>query len=115
MILPPPDLPNVPNIQPELAEFLRRLTMWASKQFTYKVPIDTAIDGVLLQSYDVLPANSKVYKLQVTDDGTATLAPMALGSTKVGDPVPVYPAGAITDLIVTIQELQERVAALEAR
>lgn len=73
MILTPPDLPNIPNIQPELAEYLRRVTMWAAKQFTFKVPIDTATHGVLLQS-----PSGKVYAITVDDSGTliATLVPL---------------------------------------
>jgi len=75
MIFPPPDLPNIPKIQPELADYLRRFATWANKQMQYKIPNDEAQDHFLL-----LSPSKKVYKISVNDSGVVTSTLVPLGS-----------------------------------
>ena len=75
MIFAPPDLPNIPNIQPEMADYLRRFATWANKQMQYKISTDIAIDGLLLIS-----PSGKVYKISVNDSGVVTSTLVPLGS-----------------------------------
>jgi hypothetical protein len=75
MIFPPPDLPNIPKIQPELTDYLRRFAVWANKQMQYKIPNDEAQDHFLLRS-----STGKVYKISVSDTGTVTSTLVPLGS-----------------------------------
>jgi hypothetical protein len=75
MIFAPPELPNIPKIQPELADYLRRFAMWVNKQFQYKISTDIAVDNVMLIS-----PSGKVYRITVGDSGTLTTTLVPLGS-----------------------------------
>jgi hypothetical protein len=76
MIFAPPELPNIPKIQPELADYLRRLSAWADKQMQYKIATDIAIGGILI----LTPSKQKVYRISVDDSGVITSTLVPLGS-----------------------------------
>lgn len=75
---PPPDLPAMPDVGPTLTSYLRRFSAWASNQVSTKVPLHTAVNGILLSAYDP-PAGSlpNVYLVQVHQNGVivTTLVP----------------------------------------
>lgn len=75
---PPPDLPSMPEVGPTLSSYLRRFSTWANQQISRKVPLNTAVNGILLSAYDA-PAGSlpNVYLVQVHQNGAivTTLIP----------------------------------------
>jgi hypothetical protein len=86
---PPPELPSMPDVSATLTNYLRTFALWCSNGFANKMSITSALRGVMLQANDVGGSNPPVYTLGVTSAGTATLAPMALGSGAMGAAVPV--------------------------
>lgn len=69
--------PNIPSAvgQQVLHDYLARLNAWISTGLQSKVPVNTAVGGILLQS-----PGGKVYKLTVTDAGALTATAVPLGS-----------------------------------
>jgi hypothetical protein len=93
---PPPDLPNMPDVSETLSRYLRTFSLWCRNGFRDKLTISASLPGVLIQATDRNVPNPAVYRLDVTTPGVATLSPVALGTGKVGAPVPVAPVG-VTD------------------
>ena len=107
----PPDVPSDPGISGPLGVYLRNFALWCRNGFAEQLRNDTALPGVMLRGYDTpAGANPAVWMLECSGSGTLAVAPMALGSGKVGDPVPV-----VFDAEARIAELEARVAELEAR
>jgi hypothetical protein len=100
---PPPDLPNMPDVSETLSRYLRTFSLWCRNGFRDKLTISASLPGVLIQATDRNVPNPAVYRLDVTTPGVATLSPVALGTGKVGAPVPIgqgyylpYTGGTIT-------------------
>ena len=87
------------------SDLLNTFSLWCRRGFRDKLSATTASPGFLLQATDRLVPNPAVYKLGVTTNGVVTVAPVALGSGMVGNPVPV---------LAELQELRARIEALEA-
>ena len=86
----PPDVPSDPGISQALGVYLRNFSLWARNGFAEQMRNNVALQGVQLRGYDT-PAgeNPNVWMLEASGSGTLALAPVALGTGKVGDPVPV--------------------------
>ena len=89
----PPDVPSDPGISGALGIYLRSFALWCREGFNAQMRNDDALPGVLLRGYDT-PAgeNPNVWMLEASGSGTLALAPVALGTGKVGDPVPIAAA-----------------------
>ena len=86
----PPDVPSDPGISGALGIYLRSFALWCREGFNAQMRNDDALPGVLLRGYDTLAGeNPNVWMLEASGSGTLALAPVALGTGKVGDPVPV--------------------------
>ena len=87
----PPDVPSDPGISGLLSAYLRNFSLWCRDGFAEQIRNNQAQRGVMLLGYD-MPAgeNPPVWMLEASVSGTLALAPMALGSGKVGDPQPVH-------------------------
>ena len=90
----PPDVPADPGISSALGVYLRNFALWCRDGFAEQLRNDTALQGVMLRGYDT-PAGSNpaVWMLEASGSGQLALAPVMIGSGKVGDPVPVGPTG----------------------
>lgn len=86
---PPPDLPNLPKTEDGLVNWLRTFSLWCRQGFAAKLDAGKALPGVMVQSTDQAVANPPVWMFGVDSGGTATLAPVALGTGKAGAPVPI--------------------------
>ena len=75
----PPDAPS--SIGQPLADYLRKLGLWAFQGFAGKVDRDSAEPGLLLQS-----PGGAVFSLGVDDQGRITSTPIILASGKPGTP-----------------------------
>ena len=86
----PPDVPSDPGISQALGVYLRNFSLWARNGFAEQMRNNVALQGVQLRGYDT-PAgeNPAIWMLEASGSGTLALAPVALGTGKVGDPVPV--------------------------
>ena len=86
----PPDVPSDPGISQALGVYLRNFSLWARNGFAEQMRNNVALQGVELRGYDT-PAgeNPNVWMLEASGSGTLALAPVALGTGKVGDPVAV--------------------------
>ena len=88
----PPELPSVPGVPDVLANYLRNFALWTRHGFADKVSATTASGGSMLQGHDAGADVPNVFKLQVSQAGIASLAPMALGRSDpagTGTPVPL--------------------------
>ena len=86
----PPDVPSDPGISSLLSAYLRNFALWCRDGFAEQMRNNQALRGVMLMGYDT-PAGETppVWMLEASVSGTLALAPVALGSGKVGDPVAV--------------------------
>jgi hypothetical protein len=90
----PPDVPSDPGISGPLTDYLRNFALWCRNGFAEQLRNDTALPGVMLRGYDTPEdQNPAVWMLEASGSGTLALAPMALGSGKLGDPVAVGAGG----------------------
>jgi hypothetical protein len=79
---PPPDLPSMPDVGPNLTNYLRRFSAWATTQLQAKVPLNTGVNGVLLTAFDA-PAGTlpNTYLVQVQQTGTLVATLITPGSS----------------------------------
>jgi hypothetical protein len=85
---PPPDVPSMPDVDSTLVNYLRTFALWCRNGFASKLDNSSALPGVLLQAQAAV-SNPPVFMLQVTGTGTATMAPVALGTGDSGTPVEI--------------------------
>jgi hypothetical protein len=78
---PPPDLPHFSDkTENSLVNYLRTFSLWCRQTFADKLDRQTALPGVLLQTYDTAPgAMPSVYQLGVNSDPRVALTPILLG------------------------------------
>jgi hypothetical protein len=76
---PPPDVPS--TIEQPVADYLRRLSLWAFQEIDKKIPKDEATPGLVLVAYDV-NVNPKVFKVQVTNAGALQANAVPYGGGK---------------------------------
>jgi hypothetical protein len=91
---PPPDLPHMPDASPAMTSYLRNFALWAKNGLSGKLDVNTSAPAHLLQGHDAAPRTiPNVFKFQVSQDGVASLAPVALGSGPAASstPVPIFP------------------------
>jgi cation diffusion facilitator CzcD-associated flavoprotein CzcO len=72
----PPQLPAIPDIKPELADYLRRFALWCQNNFNTSVQTNSAATSLLMQSMSGLT----VWKVTVDDDGTLHQTQMTPGA-----------------------------------
>jgi len=72
---PPPDVPA--GTAEPLANFLRTFSLWCRRGFADRLPINSAVSGILLQARD---NPSKVFRLEVDSAGALHATSVPLGS-----------------------------------
>ena len=77
---PPPDLPNLPNVPPQLSNYLRTFALWCRRGFRAKLDGGVALSGIMLQAYDTPPGTTPtVWLLQVNQAGSFVATPINPG------------------------------------
>jgi hypothetical protein len=77
--VPPPDPP--PGVDPKLAEYLRRLSLWAYRELDGKVSTTDAAPQMLFSASDERPPKH-VFALTIDSAGTMAVTPVPLGGGK---------------------------------
>lgn len=79
-IIPPPDLPNMPDVSTTLSAYLRNFSLWCRNGFADKVSATQAAPGVLLLASDAPPGTTpKVFMIEVDSAGVISARPIGLG------------------------------------
>lgn len=76
---PPPDVPS--GVPQPIADYLRRLQVWAYQELDKAVKKDEATTKILLAAYDK-KTNPGVYSLGVNSAGTVTATAVPYGEGK---------------------------------
>jgi hypothetical protein len=88
----PPPLPNDPSISPVMSNYLNQFSLWCKTSLAGKVNAKTATNNVMFQGYDA-PTGANpapnIYALEVSNAGTACVAPVSLASGALGTPAPI--------------------------
>jgi hypothetical protein len=80
---PPPNLPDLPDGPPQLANYLRTFALWCRNGFRAKLDANTALPGILLQAYDAPTGTApNVYLLRVNQVGNFVAEQIPLGGGK---------------------------------
>jgi hypothetical protein len=74
---PPPDLPSIPGLNDQLAQYLRNFSLWCRGGFRERQDMNVAAPGVLL-----LSPGGKVFQVTVSDAGAVTATAVPLGGGK---------------------------------
>jgi len=87
---PPPDLPA--SIPQPIADYLRRLSLWAFEEIDHRIPKNEMVTYVLMGAYDN-KTNPVVYKIQVNTNGQVVANPVPFGGNQnvVAGPLPAGP------------------------
>jgi len=77
---PPPNLPDLPEAPPQLANYLRTFALWCRNGFRAKLDANVALPGILMQAYDA-PAGTTpaVFMLRVQSNGSFVTTPVNPG------------------------------------
>lgn len=76
--VPPPQVPALTGLPPQLQEYLRRFSTWAAQEIDKKISADTAVPGILILPTDVKPPNA-VFRMSVDHTGAVTTVQIPLG------------------------------------
>jgi hypothetical protein len=72
----PPTLPSIPDLQPQLGDYLRRFGLWCAGNFGTSLRSNSAVAHFLMQS----TTGDTVWKVTISDTGVLTTTQMTPGS-----------------------------------
>lgn len=75
----PPDVP--PGLDPQVAQYLRRLATWAYQEIDAKVPKEEAVRHILLSPITQKPPTT-IFEIVVNETGSMAAQRVALGGGK---------------------------------
>lgn len=79
----PPNLPDLSDGPPQLANYLRAFALWCRNGFRAKLDANAALPGIMLQASDAPPGTApSVWMLQVLSNGSFTITQVPLGGGK---------------------------------
>jgi hypothetical protein len=77
--VPPPDVPA--GVDPKLADFLRRFSLWAYREFDKKASTTEAVPQLLFSASDEKPPRH-VFEVTVNSAGALAVTAVPLGGGK---------------------------------
>jgi hypothetical protein len=72
----PPQIPDIPTLDPKLAEYLRRLSLWCQNNFNTSIQTNSAATGLLMQSTTA----DTVWKVTISDAGVLQTTQLTPGA-----------------------------------